>query len=84
MRRWGTARQAELGRHLSKYSTYFATSELCVLWAEIRTAAFRRGRPIDVADAWIASTALALGAPMVTNNPEDFSMVVGLEVLTTR
>lgn len=28
----------------------------------------RRGRPIQIADAWIAATVLALGVPPVTNN----------------
>jgi len=83
-RKWGPARRAELQRHLAGYPVWFADEELCQSWAEVRAQTFRVGRPMDVADAWIAATALAMGAPVVTNNPDDFSMVPGLNVLTAR
>jgi predicted nucleic acid-binding protein len=37
------------------------------------------GRPISVGDAWIAATALAYNAPLVTHNPDDFLNVPNLQ-----
>jgi tRNA(fMet)-specific endonuclease VapC len=38
---------------------------------------------IDVADAWNAATAVALGIPLVTHNAADYGAVDGLTLLTT-
>jgi predicted nucleic acid-binding protein len=46
--------------------------------------ATRKGRPIQVADAWIAATALLYGIPLVTHNPADFAGVDGLRLITGR
>jgi predicted nucleic acid-binding protein len=81
-RRWGTSRRDELTRHLAQYETYFADDLLCRVWADVWSRARKRGRPIEVADAWIAATALSLGAPLATHNAEDFAGVDGLEILT--
>lgn len=83
-RRWGADRQAELAGHLEQYEVYYADDALCRLWAEVWVRARRKGRPIEVADAWIAATALGLGVPLVTHNAEDFAGVEGLAVLTER
>jgi tRNA(fMet)-specific endonuclease VapC len=81
-RRWGTARRRELERHLGQYEVYYADAVLCRLWADVWIRARRRGRPIQVADAWIAATALALDVPLVTHNTADFAGVDGLAILT--
>jgi predicted nucleic acid-binding protein len=44
--------------------------------------AVRKPRPIGVADAWIAATALAHGIELVTHNPADFAGIPGLTVVT--
>src|SRR5205823_174704 len=80
--RWGPARQEELSRHLGQYEVQYVDDALCRLWAEVWTSARGRGRPIDVADAWIAATALALDVPLATHNPADFTGVDGLTVLS--
>jgi predicted nucleic acid-binding protein len=46
------------------------------------TAARRRGRAMEVADAWTAAVALALNAPLVTHNPTDYAIVEGLMIVT--
>jgi len=42
----------------------------------------RQGRRIEVADAWIAATALLFDLPLVTHNPIDFTGVAGLQTIT--
>jgi len=81
-RRWGQASRDRLERHLQVYHIYYADDGLCTLWAEVGDRARRRGRAIDVADAWIAAAALALGVPLVTHNPADYAGVDGLTVLS--
>ena len=46
-----------------------SSRDLIVKWAEAMVAARSVGRRIEVADAWIAATALLYDAPLVTNNP---------------
>jgi tRNA(fMet)-specific endonuclease VapC len=53
-------------------------------WAEIQANAKRVGRPISVADSWIAATALRYDAPLITHNPSDFFNVPGLTVITEK
>jgi predicted nucleic acid-binding protein len=80
--RWGAPRRAVLERYLQGYRVYYSDRDLCRLWAEVSDRARRRGRSIDVADAWTAATALALGVPLVTHNPADYAGVDGLAVLS--
>jgi predicted nucleic acid-binding protein len=42
----------------------------------------RRHKPIAVADAWIAATALVHGYELVTHNAGDFHGIRGLSVIT--
>jgi predicted nucleic acid-binding protein len=53
---------------------------LCRWWATVRVACRRLGRSIDVADAWIAATALLYGVPLVTHNAGHFESVPGLVI----
>src|SRR5437870_9427602 len=55
--RWGAARQARLAEHLADYTIHPFDRDLCRWWATVRVACRRIGRPIEVADAWIAATA---------------------------
>lgn len=78
---WGAARLESLERHLRRYTVYFPDEAMCDRWAEVSATARKRGNPIDVADAWIAATALALGVPLITNNAEHFARIENLKVL---
>ena len=82
IRKWGQGSRDRFARHLGRYHVYFADDALCQRWAEITSSARALGRPIDVADAWIAATALLLGVPLVTHNATDYSGVHGLNVLS--
>lgn len=82
VRRWGRQRRELLDRHLNMYYVQHSDAPLCERWAEVVAQTQVKGRPIEVADAWIAATALDLGVPLVTNNPDDYRAVVGLTILT--
>ncbi len=49
-------------------------------YGRIRTALEKEGRIIGNSDLWIASHAVALGVPLVTNNEKEFDRVPGLTV----
>ena len=49
-----------------------------LLYADARTAS----RALSPQDAWIAATALALDAPLATNNRRDFESIRKLQLLT--
>ena len=84
LRNWGSRRRSALRLFLEKYVFAEVDEIMCLRWAEIQVNAHRMGRPISVADAWIAATAIAYAAPLVTNNPDDFSNVPGLTVITEK
>jgi predicted nucleic acid-binding protein len=81
-RNWGQARRNRMEEHLQRFTIVYADRDLCRLWAQATKSARRNGRPILVADAWIAATALRLGLPLVTHNPGDYAGVDGLTVLS--
>src|SRR4249920_739840 len=58
-RRWGQPRQDALARFLRAFEVFYVNESLCQLWAEVVELGRKRGKPVDVADAWIAATALA-------------------------
>lgn len=81
-RRWGSDRRACLERLLVSYAVQYADRLLCQLWAQVTDQAGRNGLRIEVADAWIAATALSLNAPLVTHNPTDYAGVSGLTIIS--
>jgi tRNA(fMet)-specific endonuclease VapC len=83
LRNWGQARRDELADFVSnKFVVIDSNEALCRMWAVIRTQARCAGRQIEVADAWIAATALLYDAPLLTHNAGDFAHVPGLDVIT--
>ena len=66
----------------SGHGTLIRDEAVCALWARVRYDRDKTGRPIAVADAWIAATALYLDAPLVTHNARDFDQIKNLEVYT--
>ena len=69
-RRWGAGKLNLLERTLRSYAIVESSPMLAHIWGEVRAARWRQ--PIDVADAWIAATAIAYGCPLVTHNPKRF------------
>lgn len=80
--RWGTRRREQLLQHIEGYEIRHSDRGLCQRWAEVMAETQAKGRPMDVADAWNAATALDLGISLVTNNLSDYAAVDGLKVLT--
>ena len=81
---WGSNRYLALHAYLKNFVFVEANEKVCFLWAKIQAHARRIGRPISVGDTWIAATALAYDAPLVTHDPGDFKNVPGLTVITEK
>lgn len=82
MRNWGEARTKRLEQALEKYLVLPVDGELCRQWARLRAGTKAQGVAMSVQDAWIASTALRYGLPLVTHNSKDFCRVEPLQVLS--
>ena len=82
VRKWGKQRKEQMERELKKYIIFSYDINTCRLWREIRAKCSRIGCPISPQDAWIAAVARQYNLPLVTHNPEDFSHVDELEVIT--
>jgi tRNA(fMet)-specific endonuclease VapC len=81
-RHWGRRTRERLEQTLAGYALQFPDRDHCRLWARVTTGARRLGRPIGVADAWIAATALLYNAPLATHNAGHFAGVPGLLLIT--
>ncbi len=79
---WGQRQRQYLERHLRQYVVEHSSNALSLRWAEAMESARRKGRPIAAADAWIAATALHLGAPLITHNKNHFVGVNELKVIS--
>jgi tRNA(fMet)-specific endonuclease VapC len=79
--RWGESRRQRMEAHLKQYIVYHSDRDLCRGWAEVINEARRKGRPISVADAWIAATSLHTGYPLVTHNRKHYEGIESLRLL---
>ena len=72
---WGSRRRQLLERFMQGFELVYADNDLWTVWAKIRADGRAAGRPMSSQDAWIAATALALDAPLATNNRRDYEHV---------
>ena len=79
---WGDRRRLLLEQFMQRFELVYADNDLCTVWARIRADARAAGRALSPQDAWIAATALALDAPLATNNRRDFEHVPKLRLLS--
>ena len=79
---WASNRRLPLERFVQGFELSYPDNDLCTVWARIRADARASGRAISPQDAWIASAALALDAPLATNNCRDFENVRNLRLLS--
>jgi predicted nucleic acid-binding protein len=80
--RWGAKQRERLERFLDGYLVHYPDREACRLWAGVFAETRTRGKPIQTADAWIATMALLYGVPLITHNAADFAGVDGLQLIT--
>ena len=57
-RNWGAARKRKPAEYIEIFAVIYSDRELCLKWAEVKTASQRCGRTIETADVWITATAL--------------------------
>lgn len=81
-RDWGPRRRAGPADLLEAYEVVYPDDGLCRRWALLVATTKRVGRPLPLADSWIAATALFLGLPLVTHNRGDFADIEGLRVIS--
>jgi tRNA(fMet)-specific endonuclease VapC len=79
-RGWSEKRINKLRVEIRTYLVIPYSPRVLELYGHIR--AERKHQPIAVDDALIAATALAHDCPLVTHNPEDFSDISGLRIIT--
>ena len=79
---WGSRRRQLLERFIHGFDLVYADNDLCTVWAKIRADAKAVGRPMSPQDAWIAATAVALDAPLATNNRRDYEHVQKLRLVS--
>ena len=77
---WGDRRRLLLEQFMRGFELFFADNDLCMVWARIRADARAAGRGLSPQDAWIAATALALDAPLATNNRRDYEHIQRLRL----
>lgn len=80
--KWGPRKCAVLEAYLGDFAVLHSDDLLCSMWAAVRNESTQKGRPISSADAWIAATAIALSAPLVTNNPKDYRHLDKLQIIS--
>lgn len=74
---WGEAKKQELTLFLKNFAVLPYDEGLAWNWAEL-VGKTCRGRPMSLADSWIAATALRHKMPIVTHNKKHFEQVPGL------
>ena len=82
VKNWGTNRRDLMRRFLGRFTPLLPDAETARLWAGIKSAREKKGRPITFADAWIAAAAVQLNVPLVTHNARDYADIQNLVVLT--
>ncbi|MGH9823870.1 MAG: PIN domain-containing protein [Blastocatellia bacterium] len=82
LRGWGDRRKAALTKFVDQMVIFNSDRDLCKIWGNIRAQAKDKGRALDVADAWIAATALRFSIPLVTHDKSDFQSVAGLAIIS--
>lgn len=80
-RNWGKDRCKALRSLIDEYEFLPGTFDIAMLSATIRAGRALVGRPLNMADAWIAATAVGHRLPLVTHD-KDFEGIEGLRVVT--
>lgn len=79
---WGKAKSEKFEQFLLDFGVIYADEKLCEIWAKIKSEAHKKGKPIDTADAWVASVALLFDIPLVTHNRRHFKNITDLQIIS--
>jgi predicted nucleic acid-binding protein len=79
---WGPRKCEMLEAYLADFLVLHSDDLLCSTWTAIRNESARKGRQMSSADAWIAATALAMSATLVTNKPKDYRHLDKLQLVS--
>jgi tRNA(fMet)-specific endonuclease VapC len=82
LRNWGEVRVQRLEGIIGGFTVVHTDDDICTEWAKVRAEATSKGRPMGVADTWIAATARSLALPLVTHNRRDFDFLEGLTLIS--
>lgn len=77
---WGARRRDRLARHLEQYDVVWPGRELADACARLRSERKAAGREMQIADAWVAATAILLKCPLASHD-RDFAAVPGLDLV---
>ena len=77
---WGERRVDALKQQMGQYQVHWPDPELVDLCARLRAERRAAGRAIQLADAWVAATALYLGCPLASHDG-DFENIPGLQLI---
>jgi len=78
---WGEPKKQRLVLFLKNFAVLPYDDGLAWCWAEL-TGKICRGRPMPLADSWIAATALRHKIPIVTHNRKHFENIPGIRVIS--
>lgn len=67
-RGWGARRMQELTSHLERYEVIWPDTDLVEVCARLRAERRASGRELNMADAWIAATAIMLNCPLASHD----------------
>ena len=67
-RGWGARRRQELSSHLERYEIVWPDTDLVEASARLRAERRAAGRELNMADAWIAATAIMLNCPLASHD----------------
>ncbi len=79
---WGAKHIKPAREFLDDFSVIHADEKLCEIWANIKSDAHKKGRPIETADAWAAAVVLMFDVPLVTHNRKHFQNVTNLKIIS--
>ncbi len=77
---WGERRVNDLKQQMGQYQVHWPDPEMVDLCARLRAERRAAGREIELADAWVAATALYLGCPLASHDG-DFDGIPNLELI---
>jgi predicted nucleic acid-binding protein len=81
MNQWGATRSEDLYKHVDLCTTLFADDDTCELWSNVMSESRVAGRPITVADAWVAVAARQCDLALVTADYRDFEHLKNLTLI---